>query len=68
MFAGSGGGLSGEVGVGGCEMADTHELKAPNPVLGGELRELALALSAVGEQLLADVIGAPWRSTPKLVE
>jgi hypothetical protein len=58
VFAGSGGGLSGQVGVGGCEMADANEVKPRDAPLRGGLGELALLLISVDEQLLADVIGA----------
>ena len=34
LFAGAGGGLSSKQGVGGCEMADADELKAPDVLLG----------------------------------
>jgi hypothetical protein len=54
----SGGYLSGEVGVGGCEMTQADELKARDALFGVGLRELALLLIAVGEQLRADVIDA----------
>lgn len=56
VFAGSGGGLGGEVGVGGCEMADANELEPADTAFGSGLRELALPLIAVSGQLLADVI------------
>jgi hypothetical protein len=42
VFAGSGGRLSGEVGVGGCEMARTDELERRDALVAGELHELAL--------------------------
>jgi hypothetical protein len=58
VLTGSGGRLSGEVRVGGCEMADADELKACDAPLRGELGELALLAVAVCEQLLADVVGA----------
>jgi hypothetical protein len=58
VFAGSGGGLSGEVGVGCCEMADADELKARDASLGRDPGEVALRLVAVGEQLCLDVVGA----------
>jgi hypothetical protein len=58
MFAGPGGGLSGEVGVGGCEMTHADELKPADPAFGVDLGDLTLRLVAVGEQLLADVVDA----------
>jgi hypothetical protein len=58
MFAGPCGGLSGEVGIGSCEMTDANELKARDPALIGGLGELALRSVSVGEQLFADVFGA----------
>jgi hypothetical protein len=58
VLAGSGGGLRGEVGVGGCEMADADELEARDAPLRRGLGEVALRLVAVGEQLVADVINA----------
>jgi hypothetical protein len=69
VFAGSGGGLGGEAGVGGCEMPDAGEREVCDALLRGELGELALRLVAVGEQLLADVAFAfaaevhGWSST-----
>jgi hypothetical protein len=53
VFAGAGGGLGGEVGVGGCEMADADELEPAHATLGGGLRKFALLLIAVCSQLLA---------------
>jgi hypothetical protein len=58
VFAGSGGGLRGEVGVGGCEMADADEVKPAHAPLRGGLRELALPLITVSGQVFADVVGA----------
>jgi hypothetical protein len=39
-------------------MTDTDELKERDPVFGVELREVALRLVAVGEQVVTDVVGA----------
>jgi hypothetical protein len=58
VFAGSGGGLSGEVGVGGCEMPDADELEGPDALLRAMLGEVVLRLVAVGEQLHVNVINA----------
>jgi hypothetical protein len=58
MFAGSGGRLSGEVGIGSCDMTDTDELEACDTALGGGRREVALLLVTVGKQLLTDVVDA----------
>jgi hypothetical protein len=55
VFAGSGGGLGGEVGVGGCEMPDTGEREGCDALLGIKLCEFALRPVATLEQLLVDV-------------
>ena len=65
VFAGSGGGLSGEVGVGGCEMADADEVEGRDALLRCEIGELALHGVAVGEQLRSDVVFA---GLPQLLE
>jgi len=58
VFACSRGGLSGQVSVSGCEMADTNELEPAHAPLRLGPRELALRQVAVDEQLLMDVVGA----------
>jgi hypothetical protein len=58
VFAGFGGGLSGEVGVGGCEMPDADELEGCDALLGRVLGELALRVVAGG--------GA-WRSAARML-
>jgi hypothetical protein len=58
VLAGSCGGLSGEVGVGGCEMPDADELEGCDAPVGRQVSEVALRLVTVGEQLLVDVIDA----------
>lgn len=50
--------LSGQVGVGGCEMAYADELKASDAPFGVNLGQFTLRVVAVFEQLLADVVGA----------
>ena len=54
----SGGRLSGEVGVGGCEMTDADEFEACDAAFGRGLCELLLFLVAVCEQVVADVVDA----------
>ncbi|MDT5208985.1 MAG: hypothetical protein QOF67_1400, partial [Mycobacterium sp.] len=58
VFAGSGSGLSSQVGVRSCEMADADEVKPAHAPLGLCLRERALLLIAACEQLLVDVVDA----------
>ena len=48
--------LSGEPGIGGCEMADTDELERRDPLRVVELRQLALHPIALGDQLFTDVV------------
>ena len=56
VLAGPSGGLSGQHGVGGCEMTHANELKGRDAFGVGELRQLALHPITVGEQPLADMI------------
>jgi hypothetical protein len=56
LLTGSRGRLSGEVGVGGCEMTDADELERADALGWGELRERALCVvAAVGEEVFVDV-------------